>query len=69
VTRSESLESIHYWVGQLSKNTNTAKFISALAGNKIDVLDKEKRAISKEEIEKIAESNGMIISETSAKTG
>lgn len=53
----------------MQKNTQPEKFVSALAGNKIDALTTKPRMVSKDEIEVIAETHGMILCETSAKTG
>ena len=69
VTQSDSLESVNYWIDQMQKNTNPQSFVSALVGNKIDALESKPRMFDKEEVETIADKNGMILSDTSAKTG
>ena len=69
VTQQDSLESVNYWIEQMQKHTKPEKFVSALAGNKIDALDVKPRMVSREEVEAIADKNGMILCDTSAKTG
>ena len=69
VTNESSLESVNYWIDQMQRNTQSDRFVSALAGNKIDTLETKPRMVSREEIETIADKHGMVICDTSAKTG
>ena len=53
----------------MKKHTNQENFVSALVGNKLDALEAKPRMVEKEQVEAIAEENGMILCETSALTG
>ena len=45
LTNEGSVESVKYWVDQMEKNASKETFIMALAGNKVDALDQQKRMV------------------------
>lgn len=65
VTRKETFENIKNWQGEIAKGSGKISLI--LVGNKIDLVDK--RVISIEQGEALAEQLGLSYIETSAKTG
>ena len=66
ITNKSSFENINKWLYLLSQNvTDKAKI---LVGNKLD-LSEEKRIVTEEEGQKIADKNDMPFYETSSKTG
>ena len=66
ITDRYSFENLSKWLDLMQKNVNNKPFI--LVGNKLD-LENEKRIISKEEGEKIAEENNVEFFEGSGKSG
>jgi small GTP-binding protein len=66
IARRESFESISSWIEDC-KNSSPKSVFMVLVGNKCD-LEKE-REVSEEEGKELAETNGMLFFETSAKTG
>ena len=69
VTNGSTVEGVNYWIEQMKKHTDQENFVSALVGNKLDALEAKPRMVKKEQVEAIAEENGMILCETSALTG
>ena len=66
ITKRSSFENLDKWLYLLSQNvTDKAKI---LVGNKLD-LSEEKRIVTEEEGQKIADKNNMPFYETSSKTG
>ena len=66
ITKRSSFENISKWLYLLSQNvTDKAKI---LVGNKLD-LSEEKRIVTEEEGQKIADKNNMLFYETSAYNG
>eukprot|EP01122_Echinamoeba_exundans_P006509 TRINITY_DN1849_c0_g1_i1.p1 TRINITY_DN1849_c0_g1~~TRINITY_DN1849_c0_g1_i1.p1 ORF type:complete len:210 (+),score=40.31 TRINITY_DN1849_c0_g1_i1:28-630(+) len=65
ITSHESFERAKQWIKELQRNGN-ADIVIALAGNKLDLADK--RAVQTQEAQEYAEENGILFSETSAKT-
>lgn len=64
--RSErSFQRAQHWVGELRRNA-AGQPLLVLVGNKADL---EERAVSREAATELAEANGMLHVETSAKTG
>ena len=69
VSNSETLESLDYWVKELSDNIDNTNFIISVAGNKCD-LPNEKRILTLNDGKKFCKDNNIpVFSETSAKTG
>lgn len=66
VTSRESFEKVTFWLDELSAIMGD-KFTKLIVGNKVD-LDKE-RVVSNDEGTEFAQSRGLKIMETSAKTG
>ena len=66
ISRRASFDSISTWIEDC-KNSSPKSVFMVLVGNKCD-LEKE-REVSEEEGKELAETNGMIFFETSAKTG
>ena len=66
VTLIESFHNVKNWIKQIKKEASD-KVSIILVGNKIDM--ENKRAVSNEEGEKIADENGLKFFECSAKTG
>ena len=70
VTKPQSFIKARHWVKELHEQANK-NIIIALVGNKIDILEdnENERKVAKEEAEKLAEEEGLLFFETSAKTG
>lgn len=70
VTKPQSFIKARHWVKELHEQANK-NIIIALVGNKIDILEdnENERKVAKEEAEKLAEEEGLLYFETSAKTG
>jgi small GTP-binding protein len=68
IAQEKSFKGVNYWVDELCKKCDPEKIVIALAGNKCD-LDDSQRKISKEMGVQFAKEKKMIFSETSAKTG
>lgn len=70
VTKPQSFIKARHWVKELHEQANK-NIIIALVGNKIDILEdnESERKVAKEEAEKLAEEEGLLFFETSAKTG
>ena len=66
VTNARSLENCEYWVNELRRTEENC--ILCLVANKIDVPDEEKK-VDQRAAQEFAEKFGMILVETSAKTG
>jgi len=65
VTRRESFASVQDWLNEVKSCASTSVVVM-LIGNKIDL--QEKREVSTEEAQQFARQNGLIYTETSAKT-
>jgi len=65
ITNPETFLKAQFWVKELQKHANP-DIVMALVGNKADL--ENERAVSREEAQEYAESNGMFFIETSAKT-
>lgn len=65
ITSHESFERAKQWIKELQRNGNP-DIVIALAGNKLDLA--EKRDVKTQEAQEYAEENGILFSETSAKT-
>ncbi|CCH59026.1 hypothetical protein TBLA_0B01820 [Henningerozyma blattae CBS 6284] len=69
VTKPQSFIKARHWVKELQEQANKG-IIIALVGNKADIIeDGEERKVAREEAEKLAEEEGLLFFETSAKTG
>lgn len=69
VTKPQSFIKARHWVKELHEQANKG-IIIALVGNKLDLLENGGgRKVAKEEGEKLAEEEGLLFFETSAKTG
>lgn len=70
VTKPQSFIKARHWVKELHEQASKDITI-ALVGNKIDVLEnnESERKVAREEGEKLAEEEGLLFFETSAKTG
>ena len=68
VTNEQSLESLNYWLSELSDKVDQENMLLCLAGNKNDVDSSEKK-VSTAKGKQFAEEHNMIFYETSAKTG
>ena len=66
ISRKESFENISSWIEDC-KNSSPKSVFMVLVGNKCDL--EENREVSEEEGRELAEKNGMLFFETSAKTG
>lgn len=55
VTNGDSMDSVHYWIDQMKKNTNQDTFTMALVGNKIDALDEKQRMVDTDKIAELAD--------------
>ena len=66
ISRRESFESISSWIEDC-KNSSPKTVFMVLVGNKCDL--ESDRAVTEEEGKELAEKNGMMFFETSAKTG
>jgi len=65
MTSSDTFAKAKHWITELRKNAS-GSIVMILVGNKSDLL--EHRAVSEEEGRELAERNGMLFVETSAKT-
>jgi len=68
ISQEKSFNGVRYWVDELGKKCDMEKLVIALAANKCD-LEESQRKITKETGQKYASENNMIFAETSAKTG
>jgi len=70
LSNPKSLESVYYWIDEMSNNCNNERqnIVLALAGNKCD-LDDTLKKITYITANEVAEKNQMIYYETSARTG
>ncbi|SMN20186.1 similar to Saccharomyces cerevisiae YOR089C VPS21 Rab family GTPase required for endocytic transport and for sorting of vacuolar hydrolases [Maudiozyma saulgeensis] len=70
VTKPQSFIKARHWVKELHEQANK-NIIIALVGNKVDILEEneEERKVEREEAEKLADEEGLLFFETSAKTG
>ena len=70
VTKPQSFIKARHWIKELHEQANKDMII-ALVGNKVDVLEnnEDERKVAREEGEKLAEEEGLLFFETSAKTG
>ena len=68
VTNEQSLESLNYWLSELSDKVDQENMLLCLAGNKNDVDASEKK-VPTSKGKQFAEEHNMIFYETSAKTG
>lgn len=70
VTKPQSFIKARYWVKELHEQANK-DIIIALIGNKLDIVenDENERKVAIEEGEKLAQEEGLLFFETSAKTG
>lgn len=69
VTKPQSFIKARHWVKELHEQASK-DIIIALVGNKVDMVTSgEERKVAKEEAEKLAEEEGLLFFETSAKTG
>lgn len=70
VTKPQSFIKARHWVKELHEQASK-NIIIALVGNKVDVVEEneEERKVAREEAEKLAEEEGLLFFETSAKTG
>ena len=68
VTNEQSLESLNYWLSELSDKVDQENMLLCLAGNKNDVDSSEKK-VSTAKGKNFAHENNMLFFETSAKTG
>ncbi|OHT17066.1 small GTP-binding protein [Tritrichomonas foetus] len=66
VTKSESFDSVNYWIRELKTNVEE-NIIILVCGNKIDLEDK--RVIEFQSASSMATENGALYAETSATTG
>ena len=66
ITQSSSLEKARTWIRELQRQADRS-IVIALCGNKADL--EERRQVTQEEAKKYAEEEGLMWSETSAKSG
>ncbi|KAF9531821.1 GTP-binding protein RAB5 [Crepidotus variabilis] len=66
ITQSASLEKARTWIRELQRQADPS-IVIALCGNKLDLA--ARRQVSQEEAKKYAEEEGLMWTETSAKTG
>jgi len=67
ITDKENFNEVEYWINRIENDSSLNEKIVFIVGNKSDLEDR--RIISKEEGEKLAEKHGVMFSECSAKTG
>lgn len=65
ITSAESFQKAKHWITELQKQADSNIIIS-LVGNKVDLA--EHRAVSVQDAQAYAEENGILFTETSAKT-
>ena len=70
VSNPKSFQSVFYWINEMNNNCNNdrSNFVLAMAGNKSD-LDESQKKITFAQASEVAQENQMIYGETSAKTG
>ncbi len=68
ISDDKSFTSVHFWINEMINNNDQDEFVMALAGNKCDIDDPQ-RKITKGMAESLSQKHNMIQSETSAKTG
>lgn len=66
VTKSESFDSVSYWIRELKANVEES-IVILVCGNKIDLEDQ--RVIEFQSASSVAQENGALYAETSASTG
>jgi Ras-related protein Rab-5C len=66
ITQSASLEKARTWIRELQRQADPS-IVIALCGNKLDLA--ARRQVTQEEAKKYAEEEGLMWTETSAKTG
>lgn len=66
ITQSASLEKARTWIRELQRQADPS-IVIALCGNKLDLS--ARRQVSQEEAKKYADEEGLMWTETSAKTG
>lgn len=66
ITQAASLEKAKTWIRELQRQADPS-IVIALCGNKLDLS--ARRQVTEEEASKYAEEEGLLWSETSAKTG
>ncbi len=66
ITQATSLEKARTWIRELQRQADPS-IVIALCGNKLDLA--ARRQVSQEEAKKYAEEEGLMWTETSAKTG
>ncbi|TFK26716.1 GTP-binding protein RAB5 [Coprinopsis marcescibilis] len=66
ITQTASLEKAKTWIRELQRQADPS-IVIALCGNKLDLA--ERRQVSQEEAQKYAEEEGLMWTETSAKSG
>jgi len=65
ITSEQSFSKAEYWITELQTQTKTKQMLIVLAGNKVDMEDE--RRVSTENAKKLADDNGILYFETSAK--
>jgi len=65
ITSEQSFSKAEYWITELQTQTKTKQMLIVLAGNKVDMEDE--RRVSIEDAKKLADDNGILYFETSAK--
>ncbi|AET40120.1 Rab family GTPase VPS21 Ecym_5362 [Eremothecium cymbalariae DBVPG len=69
ITKPQSFIKARHWVKELHEQASKS-IIIALVGNKLDLLESdEERKVAREEAESLAQEEGLLFFETSAKTG
>ena len=66
VTNDQSIESLNFWIKELSDKVNNDNMLLFLAGNKCDM---ENKVVPYSRAKEFAQENNMFFFETSAKTG
>ena len=64
----KTFTSVHFWINEMVNNNDKDDFVMALAGNKCDI-DESQKKITKSMQESLSTKHNMIQSETSAKSG
>ena len=69
ISDAKTFKSVYYWIGEMEKNCNHERenIVMAMAGNKCDVDESQKR-VPLSTADELAKENNMIYYETSAKT-
>lgn len=69
ITKPQSFIKARHWVKELHEQASKG-IVIALVGNKLDMVENgDERKVAKEEAEKLAEEEGLLFFETSAKSG